>query len=57
MALGIEEAKVALTQVKDEYIMYYNHQREPALVFTLGDKVWLDRSNIATNRLSSKMSH
>jgi hypothetical protein len=25
MALGIEEAKVALTKVKDEYTMYYNH--------------------------------
>jgi hypothetical protein len=24
MALGIEEAKVALTKVKDEYTMYYN---------------------------------
>jgi transposase InsO family protein len=25
MALGIEGAKVALTKVKDEYAMYYNH--------------------------------
>jgi hypothetical protein len=25
IALGIEEAKVALTKVKDEYTMYYNH--------------------------------
>jgi hypothetical protein len=25
MALGIEEAKVVLTKVKDEYSMYYNH--------------------------------
>jgi hypothetical protein len=24
MALGIEEAKAALTKVKDEYAMYYN---------------------------------
>jgi hypothetical protein len=24
MALGIEEAKVALTKVKDKYAMYYN---------------------------------
>jgi hypothetical protein len=24
MALGIEEAKVALTKAKDEYTMYYN---------------------------------
>jgi hypothetical protein len=57
MALGIEEAKVALTKVKDEYAMYYKHRHEPAPVFTPGDRVWLDGSNIHTNRLSSKLSH
>jgi hypothetical protein len=57
MALGIEEAKVALTKVKDEYAMYYNHRRKPAPVFTPGDRVWLDGSDIATNRPSSKLSH
>jgi hypothetical protein len=30
MALGIEEAKAALTKAKDEYAMYYNCRREPA---------------------------
>jgi hypothetical protein len=53
MALGIEEAKAALT----EYSMYYNHQHEPAPVFAPGDKVWLDGTDIATNRPSSKLSH
>jgi hypothetical protein len=57
MALGIEEAKSALTKAKDEYAMYYNRHREPAPVFTQGDRVWLDGSDIATNRLSSKLSH
>jgi hypothetical protein len=57
MALGIEEAKVALTKAKDEYTMYYNRQHEPALVSAPGDKVWLDGSDIATNRPSSKLSH
>jgi hypothetical protein len=57
MALGIEEVKVTLTKAKDEYTMYYNCQHEPAPVFTPGDKVWLDGSDIATNRLSSKLSH
>jgi hypothetical protein len=47
----------ALTKVKDEYTMYYNCQCEPALVFAPGDKFWLDGSDIATNRLSSKLSH
>jgi hypothetical protein len=57
MALGIEEAKLALTKAKDEYAMYYNRRREPAPVFTQGDRVWLDGSDIATNRPSSKLSH
>jgi transposase InsO family protein len=57
MALGIEEAKLALTKAKDEYAMYYNQHWEPAPVFTQGDRVWLDRSDIATNRLSSKLPH
>jgi hypothetical protein len=57
IALGIEEAKAALTKVKDKYTMYYNHQHEPAPVFTPGDRVWLDGSDIATNRPSSKLSH
>jgi hypothetical protein len=57
MALAIEEAKAALTKAKNEYAMYYNHRREPAPVFTPGDRVWLDGSDIATNRPSSKLSH
>jgi hypothetical protein len=57
IALGIEEAKVALTKVKDVHAMFYNRRHEPALVFAPGDKVWLDGSDIATNRPSSKLSH
>jgi hypothetical protein len=57
IALGIEEAKAALTKAKDECSMYYNHRHEPALVFAPGDRVWLDKSNITTNRPSSKLSH
>jgi hypothetical protein len=57
MAQGPEEVKVALTKAKDTYAMYYNRHREHALVFTQGDKVWLDGSNITTNRPSSKLSH
>jgi hypothetical protein len=37
--------------------MYYNHRHEPAPVFTPGDKVWLDGSDIATNRPLSNLSH
>jgi hypothetical protein len=54
---GIEEAKAVLTQAKDEYSMYYDRRHEPAPVFAPEDKVWLDGSNITTNRPSSKLSH
>jgi hypothetical protein len=57
MAQGLEEAKAALTTAKDEYAMYYNRRWEPAPVFTQGDRVWLDVSDIATNRPSSKLPH
>jgi hypothetical protein len=57
MAQGLEEVKAALTKAKDKYTMYYNQCREPAPVFTQGDRVWLDGSDIATNRPSSKLSH
>jgi transposase InsO family protein len=57
MAQGLEEAKSAIAKAKDEYAMYYNRRREPAPVFKPGDRVWLDGSDIATNRPSSKLSH
>jgi transposase InsO family protein len=57
MAQGLEEAKSAIAKAKDEYAMYYNCRREPAPVFKPGDRVWLDGSDIATNRPSSKLSH
>jgi hypothetical protein len=57
MAQGLEEVNTDLTKAKDKYAMYYNWHQEPALVFTPGDRVWLDGSDIATNRPSSKLSH
>jgi hypothetical protein len=57
MAQGLEKAKSAIAKAKDEYVMYYNCRRKPAPVFKPGDRVWLDGSDIATNRQSSKLSH
>jgi hypothetical protein len=57
MAQGLEEARSAIAKAKDEYAMYYNHRREPALIFKPGDRVWLDGSDITTNRPLSKLSH
>jgi hypothetical protein len=47
IALGIEEARVVCTKVKDE----------PAPVFAPWDRVWLDGSDTATNRLLTKLSN
>jgi hypothetical protein len=57
IAWGIKEAKAALTKAKDKHTMFYNRRREPAPVYASGDRVWLDGSDIATNRPSSKLSH
>jgi hypothetical protein len=57
MAKGLKKAKAALTKAKDEYTIYYNHRREPVPVFAPGDTVWLNGSNITTNRPSSKLAH
>jgi hypothetical protein len=57
MAQGLEEARSVIAKVKDEYAMFYNRRREPAPIFKPGDKVWLDGSDIATNRPLSKLSH
>jgi hypothetical protein len=57
MAQGLEEANSAIAKAKDEYSMYYNRRQEPAPAFKPDDRVWLDESDIATNRPLSKLSH
>jgi hypothetical protein len=57
MVQGLEEAKAALTKAKYKYVLYYNCQCEPAPIFAPGNIVWLDRSDITTNWLSSKLLH
>jgi hypothetical protein len=57
MAKGLEEAKLAITKAKDEHAMYYNRRCEPVPIFAPGDRVWLNGSDIATNRPSLKLSH
>jgi hypothetical protein len=51
MALGIEEAKAALTKAKDEYNMYYNCRRKPALCSHQGTKSgWMEATSPPTDR-------
>ena len=53
----LEEAKSALVKAKDDMAKYYNRRRTPAPVYTTGDKVYLDASDIHTTRPSKKLSH
>jgi hypothetical protein len=51
-----EEARSAIIKAKDEMAKYYNRRREPTPVLKVGDKVWLDSSDIRTTRPSRKLS-
>jgi hypothetical protein len=57
MSKGLEEAKSALSKAKDEYTLYYNRRREPAPELQPGDLVWVDATDIATDRPSVKLAH
>lgn len=57
MSAGLEEAKSALVKAKKEFKCYYDCRRTPAPQFKVGDRVWLDASDIATTRPSPKLSH
>ena len=57
MESTLEEAKAALAKSKDDMAKYYNWRRTPAPDYKPGDKVYLDASNIQTNRPSRKLSH
>jgi hypothetical protein len=56
IASGVEEAKAALAKAKDEYKQYYDRRRVPAPNIKIGDRVWLDASDIQTTRPSVKLS-
>jgi hypothetical protein len=57
MSKGLEEAKSALLKAKDKYTLYYNCRRAPAPELQPGDLVWVDATDIATNRPSVKLAH
>src|SRR3979490_2384112 len=53
----LEEAKSALVKAKDDMAWYYNQHRTPAPEYQVGDRVFLDTSDIQTTRHSQKLSH
>src|ERR1700712_5892112 len=57
IASGVSEARSALVKAKEEYKRYYDCWRTPALDIKVGDRVWLDASDIQTTCLSPGFSH
>lgn len=57
MARGWSEANTALSKAQAEYKLYYNRRRTAAPEFKVGDRVWLNVSDIKTTRPSSKLAH
>jgi hypothetical protein len=57
MASTLEEAKSALAKAKNDMAQYYNRRCTPALVYKIGDMVYLDSRDIRTTRPSQKLAH
>jgi hypothetical protein len=57
MEESLHEAGVALAKAKDDMSTDYNHRRERAPTSALGDKVYLDASDIHTTCPSQKLAH
>jgi hypothetical protein len=56
IAAGVSEAKAMLVKAKDEFKLYYDRRRVPAPEIKVGDRVWVDASDIKTTHLSPKFS-
>jgi hypothetical protein len=57
MTCTLEEAKAALCKAKEDMVHYYNWHRAPTPQYQIGDKVYIDASDIKTTHPSVKLSH
>jgi hypothetical protein len=57
MKSTLDEARAALAKSKDDMARYYNQRRTPAPKFVVGEKVFLDASDIHTTRPTKKFAH
>ena len=57
MQRSLEEAQAALAKAKEDMARYYNQRRTPAPEYQVGDKVFLEASDIKTTRPSQKLAH
>ena len=53
----LSEARSALAKAKEDMARYYNQHRVPALEYHIGDRVYLDASDIRTTSPSQKLAH
>ena len=56
MATAQEEAKAALERAAQDMACYYDQHWNPALTYSLGDKVWLSSKNVITDRPTAKLA-
>ena len=52
-----EETQSALSKAVDEMKRFADQNRSEAPIYNVGDKVYLDNSNMATNQPSKKLAH
>jgi hypothetical protein len=57
MKSSLDEARAALTKLKEDMAQYYNQCRTPAPNFAVGEKVFLDASDISTTQPTKKFAH
>ena len=57
MVLINDTLQEQMTQAQTMYEEFSNHQRDHGLIIKEGDMVWLDARNLATERLSKKLSN
>jgi hypothetical protein len=57
MKLMLDEARAALAKSKDDMARYYNQQRTLGPQFVVGNKVFLDASDIHMTRPMKKFTH
>jgi len=52
-----EDAESALKKAAEDMKKYYDRKQGKTLQYALGEKVWLDTSNIQTGRPAKKLDH
>src|SRR5258707_9352533 len=52
-----EEAKAALERAADDMKRYYDQNRQAALEYKVGDRVWLSLQNYSSDRPMKKLTH